>query len=121
MNEHAREKLISDDLIRHMVNRFLMWRLPGTISPDGGISVDKSCRPVGTNLLSYTEAEAMVRNMLEGLPEEAVEISVTPAIYSDVRRALVERGRGGVILERPLPRRIEMTGVTLVERAEAKP
>lgn len=63
----------------------------------------------------------MVRNMLEGLPEEAVEISVTPAIYSDVRRALVERGRGGVILERPLPRRIEMTGVTLVERAEAKP
>ena len=108
---------MTEDQIKHMVDRFLMWRLPETISPSGGITVDKSCRPIGTNLLSATEADAMVRHMLEGMPVEAVNLHVSTALYNEVRKALVMLGVGGVILERPLPRRIEMTGVTIVEGA----
>lgn len=116
---------MTEDQIKHMVDRFLMWRLPDDFSPDNGISFDPIAgkgteyaserKPVGTNLLTATQAEAMVRHMLEGLPDETVEISVSNATYNDVRRALVAVGNGGVILERPLPRRIEMTGVTIVE------
>ena len=55
--------------IKHLVDRFLMWRFPETVNPDGGITIDRSCRPVGTNLLSATEADAMVRHMFEGLTD----------------------------------------------------
>jgi hypothetical protein len=77
---------MTDEQIKHMVERFLSWRLPENFSPDAGISfkpeyndspgamkalgIDKPMRhePVGTNLLDYTQAEAMVRHMLAGLP-----------------------------------------------------
>lgn len=61
-----------------MANRFLMWKLPEHFSPDAGVSFkpsypDEPMRsrhwPVGTNLLCATQAEEMVRHMLEGLPE----------------------------------------------------
>lgn len=67
---------MTDDQIKHMVNRFLMWKLPAGFSPDNGISFtppfsEEPMRsrhwPVGTNLLDAIEAEAMVRHMLEGL------------------------------------------------------
>jgi len=67
---------MTDDQIKHMVNRFLMWRLPETFGPDAGIDFMPSfkdeplrtqCWPRGTNLLTATEAEAMVRHMVEGL------------------------------------------------------
>lgn len=69
--------------IKHMVNRFLGWKLPKDFSPDAGISFAPEhsveymaslgkppCRhePTGTNLLAATQADAMVRYMLEGLP-----------------------------------------------------
>jgi hypothetical protein len=67
--------------IKHMVDRFLMWKLPENWNPDGGISFEKTGsagtpyeyvrQPVGTNLLSAVEADAMVRHLLEGLPEGA--------------------------------------------------
>lgn len=65
----------TDSQIKHMVNRFLMWRLPERWHPDNGISftppyADEPMRsrhwPVGTNLFDYTQAEAMVRHMIEG-------------------------------------------------------
>jgi len=68
---------ITDDQIKHMANRFLAWKLPETFSPDNGISFkppfpDEPMRsrhwPIGTNLLIATEAEAMVRHMIEELP-----------------------------------------------------
>lgn len=71
---------LTEGQIRHMVDRFLMWKLPADFSPDNGISFDpvasyfgapekrQKREPVGTNLLTYTQAEAMVRYMLEGLP-----------------------------------------------------
>ncbi len=72
---HAR---MTEDQIKHMTDRFLGWKLPETFSPDGGISFKKTYNehtaypmkhePTGTNLLDATQAEAMVRHMIEGLP-----------------------------------------------------
>jgi hypothetical protein len=67
--------------IKHMVSRFLMWRLPDDFHPDAGISFEPEFNveymaargqppmrhtPVGTNLLNADQAEKMVRYMLEG-------------------------------------------------------
>jgi hypothetical protein len=74
---------MTNDQIKHMVNRFLGWRLPENLCPDAGISFKPEYNveynaargkppnrhePVGTNLLSAEQAEAMVRYMVEGLP-----------------------------------------------------
>lgn len=55
------------DKVKHMVDRFLQWKLPADFNPDGGIEFKKTGEPVGTNLLSATQAEAMVRFMTEGI------------------------------------------------------
>ena len=69
---------MTESQIKHMVSRFLNWRLPDGFSPDGGISFQRvfnentpwprKAEPVGTNLLDAAQAESMVRHMLEGLP-----------------------------------------------------
>jgi hypothetical protein len=69
----------NEDQIQHMVDRFLQWKLPDNFAPDGGISFKKTFNehtahpmkhePVGTNLFDATQAEAMIRYMVEGLPE----------------------------------------------------
>jgi len=69
---------MTDEQIKHMVERFLTWRLPDNFNPDAGISFEPKFNvgtpyemmhnPVGTNLFDYTQAEAMVRHMIEGLP-----------------------------------------------------
>ena len=60
---------MTEDQIKHMVDRFLGWKLPRDFKPDGGISFDLiSARgPSGTNLFDATQAEAMVRYMAERL------------------------------------------------------
>lgn len=64
---------MTDTQIKHMVNRFLCWTLPEHFNPDAGISFKRGRSefpmPTGTNLFDYSQAEAMVRYMLEGLPE----------------------------------------------------
>lgn len=70
---------MTDAQIRHMVDRFLSWRLPENFSPDGGISFEPlgnkgtpheyTHEPSGTNLLDAAQAEAMVRHMIEGMPQ----------------------------------------------------
>lgn len=69
---------MTDEQIKHMVTRFLGWRLPESFSPDGGITFKADYnegtpwpmkhQPVGTNLLDANQAEAMVRYMVEGMP-----------------------------------------------------
>lgn len=69
---------MTDEQIKHMVNRFLIWRLPDNFNPDGGITFKRlfnentshpmKHEPVGTNLLDYTQAEEMIRYMVDGLP-----------------------------------------------------
>lgn len=65
--------------IKHMVDRFLGWKLPETFNPDGGIVFMKIANegtafaskrePTGTNLLDASQAEEMVRYILDGLPD----------------------------------------------------
>lgn len=62
-----------DTLVKHMVDRFLWWVLPEPWHPDGGIEFKKTPlevlsggMPTGTNLFDATQAEAMIRHMLEG-------------------------------------------------------
>jgi hypothetical protein len=74
---------LTEAQIKHMVSRFLGWRLPETFHPDNGISFTPEFNaeymaslgkppmrhdPVGTNLFDADQATAMVRYMLEGLP-----------------------------------------------------
>ena len=66
---------MTEDQIKHMVDRFLSWKLPKNFNPDAGISYTRPnypesypC-PCGTNLLDATQATEMVRHMVEGMPE----------------------------------------------------
>lgn len=68
---------MTEEQIKHMVNRFLAWKVPANFSPDNGVKFEPVllygggfARPVGTNLLTATQAEEMVRHMLDGLPVE---------------------------------------------------
>lgn len=73
---------MNDEQIKHMVNRFLGWRLPANFSPDAGISFKAEFnehtahpmkhQPSGTNLFDAAQAEAMVRYMVEGMPRSHV-------------------------------------------------
>ena len=64
--------MMDDAQIKHMVDRFLFWRLPEHFNPDGGISFNEAYRsphgPSGTNLFDAVQATAMVRNMVDGMP-----------------------------------------------------
>ncbi len=70
---------LNDEQIKHMVDRFLMWKLPEDFHPDGGVTFEREyrgyggtmhkCEPIGTNVLTAIQAKAMVLHMLEGLPE----------------------------------------------------
>lgn len=70
---------MTDEQIKHMVNRFLAWKLPADFSPDAGISFKAAYNehtaypmkhePVGTNLFDANQAEAMVRYMVDGMPQ----------------------------------------------------
>lgn len=75
----------SDAVVKRMVDRFLSWRLPEDFSPDGGISFKAEFNegtaypmrhePIGTNLFTATQAEAMVRHII-GAP---ASVSAPPA------------------------------------------
>ena len=68
----------TNEQIKHMVDRFLQWRLPEDFSPDAGISFtpvanagtphEYRFNPVGTNLFDAQQALSMVLHMLDGLP-----------------------------------------------------
>ena len=70
---------MTDAQIKHMVNRFLSWRLPKNFNPDGGISFaptgntgtahEYKHEPSGTNLLDADQAEVMVLHMVDGMPQ----------------------------------------------------
>jgi len=66
---------VTNDQIKHMVDQFLSWRLPADFHPDNGISYVRpnyhpsvDATPVGTNLFTAAQTEAMVRHMVEGMP-----------------------------------------------------
>lgn len=79
---------MTEDQIKHMVNRFLGWKLPTNFNPDDGITFDpvmnkghsfESRRePSGTNLFDATQTDAMVRYMVDGLPGGIVMLRSHP-------------------------------------------
>lgn len=73
----SEENKMTEDQIKHMVNRFLNWKLPENFNPDGGVSFERfgnkgtphqyRRESSGTNLFDATQADAMVRYMIEGM------------------------------------------------------
>ena len=102
---------MTNDQIKHMVDRFLSWKLPDNFNPDGGVSFKAEFNentpwpmrhePSGTNLLDYTQAEAMVRHMLEGLPDAAEARTVGgagEALGRQGRMTIEKKDNGGYSL-----------------------
>ena len=88
---------MNDAQIKHMVDRFLMWRLPKPWNPDNGISYARPNYahppadhdwPTGTNLFDATQAEVMVRHMVEGLRLAESHATLTAAL-EEARGVLV--------------------------------
>lgn len=80
LNLTGRPAGLSPAQIKHMVDRFLGWKLPENFQPDAGISFKPTFNddqpfgpmrhnPSGTNLFDATQAAEMVRFMTEGLPD----------------------------------------------------
>ena len=71
---------MTDEQIKYMVDRFLEWRLPENFIPDAGISFKPYFNehtahpmrhePIGTNLFDATQAEEMVRYLVDGMPTD---------------------------------------------------
>jgi hypothetical protein len=70
--------ILTEDQIKHMVDRFLGWKLPKNFNPDGGIIFEKTFNestahpmkhePFGTNLFDAGQVDGMVRHMIEEMP-----------------------------------------------------
>jgi hypothetical protein len=73
--DYEPEDNATEEQIKSMVNKFLSWKLPDDFNPDGGISFYKVANPgtefehvrtpVGTNLFTATQAEEMIRFMVQ--------------------------------------------------------
>lgn len=97
---------MSDEQIKHMVDRFLTWSLPSNFNPDCGISFRAEFnehlpdpmrhKPCGTNLFDAGQAEAMVRHMVEGLPDAYSQFWTLERI----EEALTEARKQGAAEER---------------------
>jgi hypothetical protein len=73
---------MTDEQIKHMVDRFLQWKLPVDFHPDNGINFKQVVYegmspeqnalhwPMGTNILTATQAEAMVRYLIKEIPDQ---------------------------------------------------
>ena len=80
---------MTNEQIKYMVSRFLVWRLPENFAPDSGISfshLSTSIRPwpmkhepTGTNLLDATQAEEMIRYLVDGMPTDSQAEQPAPA------------------------------------------
>lgn len=81
---------MTEEQIKHMVNRFLGWKLPEAFHPDNGISFEPEFNkeymaaqgkppmrrdPSGTNLFDATQADAMVRYMIDGMPDDMARLA----------------------------------------------
>jgi len=109
------------DQIKHMVDRFLMWKLPDNFSPDNGISAvrpnyapEVSWEPTGTNLLDATQAEAMVRHMVEGLAAESpapTDAAAQKESFVRGEMGMAAADRAQTTLKRPRPEVTVLTGV----------
>ncbi len=99
---------MTDEQIKYMRDRFLTWKLPrDTFNPDCGISFDKrpynthtphpaQYDPSGTNLFDATQAEAMIRHMIEGLPSATLRSEMSDQRQQQPTDDEVERLRSWI-------------------------
>lgn len=80
---------MNTDQLKHMVDRFLGWRLPQDFNPDAGISYERpnyaagvDATPTGTNLFTWPQAAEMVAHMTEGLPSERSDEELTERLLT---------------------------------------
>ena len=76
IGKSGKESGRADNLVSHMVQRFLGWRLPENFGPDCGIKFERLSNvgtewerqnePTGTNLLDAEQARAMFAYCIEG-------------------------------------------------------
>jgi hypothetical protein len=110
---------MTDTQVKHMVERFLGWRLPESFNPDGGISFKKTFNdhmpqpmknePTGTNLFDFDQATAMVLYMIEGLPDTPLQKRPVAwrvkdfadgwVIFQDEQRAYHEAEHTGAVMQ----------------------
>ena len=84
---------MDNEQIKHMVDRFLGWHLPENFQPDAGINFKAEYnvafnaargvpperhQPVGTNLFTAEQAEAMVRYLVDALPAQHTDAKEQP-------------------------------------------
>lgn len=99
---------MTDEQIKHMVDRFLGWKLPESFNPDGGITFERfderfsshrpRNEPSGTNLFDATQADVMVRYMVEGMPAARAQKIETAALA--LSTAMVESEADGADYEK---------------------
>ena len=73
-------------LIDQFVDRFLAWKLPEDFSPDCGIAFKPipNASPVGTNLLTATQAKAMLEHIVGELIAEHETLKEETAALLDL-------------------------------------
>jgi hypothetical protein len=91
---------LSSEQMKHLVDRFLGWRLPKPWHPDNGIKYERPHYahlpadldwPTGTNLFDAEQAKAMLLYMIEGMPapiSEPQSPESTREAMEQVREAL---------------------------------
>lgn len=100
--------------IKHMVERFLGWRLPQDFNPDAGISFKPTYNdspeamrllglkepsrhePSGTNLFDATQAEGMVRFMVEDMPYPPAISGLTEDQREEIARIVETVAKDGL-------------------------
>ena len=101
-----------DALIKRMTDRFLQWKLPENFQPDCGIEFDRNkyvrlnpmnrpFEPVGTNLFSATQAEAMVKAIAGAEIETLIDALTTERATIAALEAEIDRLNGRLHYEQP--------------------
>lgn len=87
--------------IDDLVNRFLTWRLPDDFAPDGGVSFapvsHPTAWPVGTNLLTATQARAMLDHVLGDVLADAAKSERRAIALGDIVQSHVIAMRAAVV------------------------
>lgn len=93
---------MNDAQIKHMVDRFLTWKLPENFTPDAGISFEPLYNngtarhePTGTNLFDAQQAEMMILYITAGLEDDSLRVAAQAVrkFAPDLADELVRRHR----------------------------
>ena len=100
------QELEYEEIIKRAVDKFLGWQLPEDFRPDGGISFEPvgnagtpyefTRRPMGTNLFSGEQAEAMFRACI---PREYGSAAPDPAPDRIDHAAIIEDDRNRAAMD----------------------